>query len=80
MDWAHERKATRYSDLKTECEENGWTCRVFPVEVGCRGFVGQSVVRFLTAIGVPPKVRRTTIRRLQESAEAASAWIWNSRT
>ena len=49
------------------------------VGVGCRGFVGQSTVKFLNAIGVAPRIRQVTIRKLQETAETASAWIWNSR-
>ena len=44
-----------------------------------RGFVGQSTVKFLNAIGVAPRIRKATIRKLQEMAETASAWIWNSR-
>ena len=58
--------------------DNGWKCYVYPVEVGCRGFVGQSTVKFLNAIGVAPRIRQATIRKLQETVETASAWIWNS--
>ena len=79
IEWAHERKATKYHDLKNQIEDNGWKCLVYPVEVGCRGFVGQSTVKFLNAIGVAPRIRQATIRKLQETAETASAWIWNSR-
>ena len=79
IEWAHEMKATKYHDLKNQIEDNGWKCRVYPVEVGCRGFVGQSTVKFLDAIGVAPCIKQATIRKLQETAETASAWIWNSR-
>ena len=79
MEWAHERKATKYSDLKVECEEGGWTCQVFPVEVGCRGFVGKSLIKLLTTLGIPSRTRQTTIKKAQEAAENASAWIWHSR-
>ena len=54
MEWAYERKTTRYSDLQSDCTERGWTCKIYPVEVGCRGFVGQSTIKFLSAIGVAP--------------------------
>ena len=62
-----------------QIEDNGWKCHVYPVEVGCRGFVGQSTVKFFNAIGVAPRIRQSTIRKLQETAATASAWIWNSR-
>ena len=79
VEWAHERKASKYHDLKNQIEDNGWKCHVYPVEVGCHGFVGQSTVKFLHAIGVAPRIRQATIRKLQEMVETASAWIWNSR-
>ena len=79
IEWAHERKAIKYHNLKNQIEDNGWKCHVYPVEVGCRGFVGQSIVKFLNAIGVAPRIRQATIRKLQEIAETGSAWIWNSR-
>lgn len=43
MEWAYERKMAWYADLKSQCEDRGWTYRVLPVEVGCRGFAGRSV-------------------------------------
>ena len=79
MEWAYERKAARYTDLQIQCEENGWKCAVFPVEVGCRGFVGHSTLKFLTAIGTTPQVKKKVTRKLQQAAETASAWIWNKR-
>ena len=41
-----------YADLKSQCEDHGWTCLVYPVEVMCLGFIGRSVIRFLGDIGV----------------------------
>lgn len=38
---AHKRKHLKYSELVAECQEAGWRARVYPVEVGCRGFVGR---------------------------------------
>src|SRR4029434_7588942 len=40
-----ERKKTKYSELAAECREAGWKTTIYPVEVGCRGFVGQSTPR-----------------------------------
>lgn len=39
---AFERKCLKYSELPTEATQNGWKVRIFPVEVGCRGFHHQS--------------------------------------
>ncbi|MGH0140139.1 UNVERIFIED_CONTAM: hypothetical protein FKN15_010183 [Acipenser sinensis] len=39
VDEAYERKKLRYAQLATEAEQRGWRVRVYPVEVGCRGFV-----------------------------------------
>ena len=42
---AHERKEARYEGLMDKCAEEGWKPLHFPIEVGCRGFVGNSVRR-----------------------------------
>ncbi len=44
MTAAHERKHLKYSELAAECREAGWRARVYPVEVGSRGFVSKTVV------------------------------------
>ena len=79
IEWAHERKASKYHDLKNQIEDNDWKCHVYPVEVGCHGFVGQSTVKFLHAIGVAPRIRQATIRKLHEMVETAYCWdrYWN---
>ena len=78
MSWAHERKLTRYEDIRLSCRERGWDCMVFAVEVGCRGFIGHSAIQFLRRLGAGPKATRRVIRKLQETAEAASLWVWQS--
>ena len=44
---AHERKKNRYETLRADCVEKGWICHVIPIEVGCCGFLGHSVISFL---------------------------------
>ena len=78
MSWAHERKLTRYEDIRLSCQERGWSCVVFAVEVGCRGFVGYSVIQFLQSLGAGSKAIRGVTQKLQETAEAASLWVWQS--
>ena len=77
MEEAFERKKTRYETLRTECEDNGWTCQVLPIEVGCRGFIGRSTTSYLSKLGLTSHMRRSTIQRLQSAAEGASSWIWS---
>ena len=47
IDEAYKRKKRKYSDLCDSCREKGWSMWYYPVEVGCRGFVGPSTIRAL---------------------------------
>ena len=38
----HSEKRTRCTQLKIDCEANGWKVHALCVEVGCRGHVSQS--------------------------------------
>ena len=63
------------------CENNvrnGWITNVFPIEVGCRGFIVNSTFVFLTNLGLPPSDKRKYIEKIQDKALTASAWIWQS--
>ena len=40
---SHERKRNKYEELMEECQDKGLAVWCQPVEVGGRGFVGQSV-------------------------------------
>ena len=73
---AHERKEKRYEALVEECEEAGWEATHFPVEVGCRGFIGTSVRRWMRVAGLGPKKGNIMVKTLQETVEKASHWIW----
>ena len=44
-------KLSRYERLKLDCKSRGWTCVVYAVEVGARGFVAQSLNHCLRRIG-----------------------------
>ena len=52
---AHERKKNRYETLHVDFVEKGWICHVIPIEVGCRGFLGHTVISFLSKIGIPDR-------------------------
>ena len=79
MEWAFERKAARYAELKGQCEDKGWQCCVAPIEVGCRGFVSRSVLSLLKRLGLRSKATQQLVKSLQESAESSSSWIWLGR-
>jgi len=52
MGEAFERKKAKYEELAGECQSNGRKTRCCPIEVGCRGFAGQSLYRALKMLGV----------------------------
>ncbi|MGH0162803.1 UNVERIFIED_CONTAM: hypothetical protein FKN15_043900 [Acipenser sinensis] len=79
VDEAYERKKLRYAQLATEAEQRGWRVRVYPVEVGCRGFVAHSTTRFLRDVGFSGQELRCTVRNLSEAAERSSNWLWLRR-
>ncbi|XP_035527992.1 uncharacterized protein LOC118335673 [Morone saxatilis] len=79
MGAAFERKKDRYLDLTAECREAGWAAVSYPVEVGCRGFVGASTQRFLKNMGVTGPKLRKALKDLAEEAEQGSFWLWLRR-
>ncbi len=76
---AHERKRAKYVDLVAECREGGWSVKLYPVEVGPRGFVGATMTRLLKDLRCwRARLHRAT-RELSEEAERASVWLWLRR-
>ncbi|KAL0148307.1 hypothetical protein M9458_056369 [Cirrhinus mrigala] len=76
---AHKRKMAKYAELSSECWNNGWKVRCEPVEVGCRGFAGHSLLRTLKLLGVRGLLLRKATRNILEAAERASRWLWIRR-
>ncbi len=77
---AYERKKLKYSELCNDCREKGWAVWCYPVEVGCRGFVGTSTIRALREIGLTGKERTKTVNEMSDVAERASSWLWLRRS
>ncbi len=65
----------RYANLAADAEERGWTVKVYPVEVGCRGFVASSTIRLLKEVGFRGQVQRRIVRELATVAERSSHWL-----
>lgn len=61
-------EAAQYSDLAAECREAGRRSTMWPVDVGCRGFVGSSTVRLLRDMGCSGTKHRRAVRELAEEA------------
>ncbi|XP_035688709.1 LOW QUALITY PROTEIN: uncharacterized protein LOC118424272 [Branchiostoma floridae] len=76
---ANERKRAKYAELVVQSQSNGWRARCVPVEVGCRGFAGQSLAYVLKLLGVRGFRLRKSIRDILEAAEKASRWLWFRR-
>jgi len=68
----------RYAHLATEAEQQqGWRVQVYPVEVGCRGFVAHcTTTRFLRNVGFSGQELRCTVKNLSEEAKRSSNWLW----
>lgn len=58
MEEASKRKRVKYEGLVSDCHRQGKKARCLPAEVGCRGFVGQSLCRADTVIEIIGEGRR----------------------
>lgn len=56
-----------------------WTCHLFPIEVGARGYNSISVTRCLRALGFSSKQNRSLLAKLSSTALRASFHIWLAR-
>ncbi len=79
LEAAYERKKAKYADLVTECRESGWSVRLYPVEVGARGFVGRSSSCLLQVLELWRATLSRSTKELSEEAEKASNWLWLKR-
>ena len=73
---AHELKKNWYKIPCADRVEKGWICNVIPIEAGCCGFPGHSVISFVSKIGITGCSSKVTSYRLQTMVLYASSWIW----
>ena len=74
------RKEDRYvPDIVKMYNNAEWQAEHLPIEVGCRGFVGNRLRKWLFSIGLSVKNSRQGIMKIQEAVEKASHWIWLKR-
>ena len=55
---AHQGNLEKYEDLREQYDGDGWITNLFPIEVGCRGFINNSSFAFLTNLGLSPSDKR----------------------
>ena len=67
----------KYEILHADCMEKEWICHVIPIEVGCYGFLGHSVILFLSKIGITGRNLKVTSNHFQTTGQYASSWIWS---
>ena len=73
---ANEYKRDKYTDLVLECTQKGWRVLLYPFEVGSCGSIGNSLIQFLTEVGLSARERKETQCKASEAASRGSAWIW----
>ena len=63
IDWANQRLLEKYEDLREQCVKNGWSTDIFPLEIGCRDFIPNSISTSLTKFGLSPAEMRECIKK-----------------
>ena len=51
----HERKLTKYAELRAECGDRGWKAVCYLFEVGWRGFIAFSLQKWLRDLSLSRK-------------------------
>lgn len=77
-DWleeGHKHKKAKYLKLVEQCRRHGWKACCEPIEVGCRGFVGQSLHQTLSLLGIRGLWEREATENITEAVEKAPRWL-----
>ena len=61
-------------------QQKSWKIHYDPVEVGCRGFAGQSLGRALAKTGIVGAARVRALKDITNTVLKASKWIWLKRS
>ena len=75
---SREMKRTKYERIASEGRLNGWSVRIWAVEVGCRGFPAVSLSSFMKDIGYQGSHKKKAIERISQVAEQASHSLWKA--
>ena len=80
MEYWHDYKVNHYSPLARLVRSNGWSCDVFPIEVGARGYCSRSVLSTLRRLGFSNKISNKCVKDLGLISSKSSFVIWLART
>ena len=75
----HFDKIEKYSPLREAIEASGWTCDLFAIEVGARGFCSKFFIQALKELGFCNKLISTIKAEVSYASLRASFWIWMAR-
>jgi hypothetical protein len=73
------KKTARYNQLKIDLSLKGWSVHPFTAEVGCIGFLSQTVRKFLKSLGFRGSHLKHTLSRMAQAARRSTFYIWNAR-
>ena len=79
IDESNELKRAKYENILLEARLKGWTTYCYPVEVGCRGFVGRSTTRMFKDLGMQGRDIKKSCLSISNEAERCSRWLWLRR-
>ena len=79
MESAHNYKTEKYADLAESLRKDGYHVKVIAVEVGARGYVGESAYSLLKQLSIAGKEKTRILKAMAEAAERCSSWIWSRR-
>lgn len=72
MEAVFERKKSKYAEVAVACLKAGWRAVTFPVEVGCRGYIGASTQHLLKSLGMRGANSKRAIRDFAEETQQGS--------
>ena len=76
---AHEGKRIKYTDVASEIGNRGWDTKIYPVEVGCWGFMATSNILLLRYLGITGRALCQATKEPSNETEFSSRWLWIKR-
>lgn len=76
---AQDRELAKYRELVEQYISQGWWALCKPIEVGCKGFDGQSTCKALAGLGVNKAAKREALHSITEAEEKDIWWLWIKR-
>ena len=68
---ANEYKRSKYQQLVEDCQEKKCQANCIPIEIGCWGFMSESMCYALSSIGITGITKRKAIKAITHETEMA---------